>query len=812
MKEISKQIGYFYITLPIVFVTLFFGLIPVKYEAVLHTDNIVGEGICITYFCNPVSFSPFYEGKFYFGSELKKATIDGYHYDVDKLSFEISDVSSFDIIGLDSYVWMIHLKHYAGGELLTSVDRIETEDAVFTNTGSALHVEVIDPKTGISFNLQKQMIPPLFWLLYSAVVLAAALLVSLLVDVLSKRWTALPRILLGVSGIIVTILAGQFFCGSLPYVEFKYFVLNWTFLYALSVVISAVTLPCIGTVATMGFTLLWYIANYFVIALRGKPIMPTDLKAVATAAEVMGGYVFRPNWQMILGIIVVTMYAIGIVIAWKHWTKSDRIVAVDKAIPEMGENQRLPEENSETKNPVGRLKKEFNRNLKKDLVFRFAAITLAIIVCVAGVNTSTFKSLNSFAWDAVLLKSFHKEGMVLTFLKGVLNSRVKKPEGYSREIVNDYLAEYQRDVHDTDRIQPTNIIMVMNEAFSDLRTVGLDDNVDVMPFIDSLQKNTIEGRLHVSVFGGGTCNTEFEGLTGNTLAFLATGAYPYTENVIKPMFSLASYLNDRGYLTEAFHANTPQNWNRNIVYPYLGFEKFNSISDYCGVLENVPYLHGHPADTADYSFIEKVDEENKDRPRFLFNVTMQNHSGYERWEDVEEAESVSENVPYLYQDTRTYLSLVKASDDAVKQLVETYQDSDEPTMIIFFGDHQPGLPNVAREEVYNKAKTFLDFYTSKFFIWTNYETKSLHDVDVSANFLPYLILKQGNFPLPPYVQMLGEVYEKYPVVSAMGLISQDGQIYASVDDVLDDPVIQKYKLVQYANMFDVIDDGWFETE
>ena len=793
LKEVIRKIRYFPVLLPVVFALFFFGLMPVKYDAVMHTQNIEGEGICTTAICNPCSFQPFYQTAFYFGSELEKATITGCQYNVDQLYLDISNVTTFEIPSLDAYVWGIHVKHYDGNQLLTSAETLDIGTAVITNTGEAFHVDVKDPDAGTAFNLNKQMIPALFWVVYGTVVVLATLLLSLLAALFIRRWPVIGRILMGISGTMAVVLAGQFFCGSMPFAEFPYFVLNWLFIYAFSVVVGALTMPWIGTAATMGLTLFCYIANYFVIALRGKPVMPADLKAMGTAAEVMGGYVFKPTWQMIAGSLAVILYAVGLSIAWRKSRQAQYASGTGTAGP----------------------------SAKRRVIYRLAAIAAAVVVCVAGVNTTTFKNLNSFAWDVVLQKSFHQEGMVLTFLKSALNSRVKQPEGYSREQVDEYLSQYQSaaeaDAADSaaaaeDVIRPTNIIMVMNEAFSDLRTVGLNDNVDVMPFIDSLQENTIEGRLHVPVYGGGTCNTEFEALTGNTLAFLSAGAYPYTENITDEMFSLASYFRDQGYLTEAFHAHDPQNWNRDMVYPNLGFDKFNSFNDYYEALGDVPYLHGHPADTADYAFIEKVDEENQAQPRFLFNVTMQNHSGYEKWEDVEEAESVAENAPGLYQDTRTYLSLVKASDDAVKQLVETYKDSDEPTMIIFFGDHQPGLPDAAQSEIYTETDTFLDWYMSKFFIWTNYESEAMHDVDISANYLPYLILKQGNFEMPPYVQMLGELYKKYPVFSAMGVIDAEENIYASVSDVLEDPLVQKYQEVQYANMFDKIDDAWFKVK
>ena len=217
------------------------------------------------------------------------------------------------------------------------------------------------------------------------------------------------------------------------------------------------------------------------------------------------------------------------------------------------------------------------------------------------------------------------------------------------------------------------------------------------------------------------------------------------------------------------------------------------------------------ADATDYRYIEAVDAEKRDRPRFLFDVTLQNHSGYERWLDVERDESVAEYGDGLYVDTQIYLSLIKASDSAVRQLVETYKDSDEPTMIVFFGDHQPGLPSAAISEIYKDAQSQLDKYHSKMFIWTNYATEEAHDLRISANYLPWLILERGNFPLPPYVRMLREVCDKYPIITSQGVMDAEGNTYSSIAEVIDDPLIRKYQYIQYANLFDEIDAKWFEV-
>lgn len=753
------------------FILLFFGYLRPEYDLWLHTENVVGEGLVTVSLSAPVCFSPFYETQCAFGAEYEALCVPGIHYDVKSLPLVISGIESMEVESFDVYFHGLRIGHYEPEERFTADREFPGMKLSLSADGERVRFDFDDPDAGTTVGVNTHFPPGWFWFAYTAAVLALAFVLFAIFCFLADRVPALRLPILDAGGIFLALLAGCFFCGSLPYVNYTDFLLNWLFFFALALVIDALTLPFVGTLATMVFAAVWYIANYYVIIFRNKPIMPADLKAIGTAAEVMGGYNFTPSWRVVVGVILVLAYGAAVVLVWKRSRPTE-------------------------KPPV-----------KRQLLRRGITVAVAALLMVAGVNTRAFKSLDSFAWDAVLLKSFHEEGMVLTYLKSALNSAVKRPEGYSREAVDGYLLDYEAE--STEGVRPTNIIMVMNEAFSDLRTVGLDGRIDVMPFIDSLDENVVEGSLYVSVFGGGTCNTEFEALTGNTLAFLGTGAYPYTENVTDQLFSLASYFRDMGYLSEAFHANLAQNWNRNKVYPNLGFSEFHDISDYAEALGTIPTLHKQPADAADYAYIETVSEENSGTPRFLFNVTMQNHAGYERWEDVERDESVMEYGSELYLDAQVYLSLVRASDEAVRQLVETYRDSGEPTMIVYFGDHQPGLPAYAQGGIYNDVDSFLDFYKSKFFIWTNYEIETAHDVEISANYLPWLILELGNFPQPPYVRMLREVHEAYPVVSAMGVTDAAGTLYDSVNDLPDDLLIQKYRHIQYANLFDELDPAWF---
>ena len=762
------------VTLPFVFIMVFWGYLPLQYDIVLHTDNIVGEGICRSYGSQVDGRTAVNIVTFYFGSKLKEATIKGAYYDVGALYLVISDVSEFDIVSVDSYIKGIHLTHYDPVDILPNGETIVGETGKLSSKDDVLHVDVYNPAEGTTVTISKAFIPVWFLLLYFSGIILVAIALAILLGLFIERFPKTTLSLMSATSVAVTLLAGSFFCGSLAYMSYVHFLLNWLLVFAVALAINALTLPFLGTIITMAFITFWYIANYYVITLRGKPIMPADLKAICTAQEVMGGYTFGPSFKMILGVIIVVFYAVILVLIWRKKRNTEK------------------------------------ESLKSALLKRAAALAAALILIVAGINSKTFMNLNTFAWDTVLMKRFHSEGMVLSYLKTALNSGVKRPDGYSHEIVNNLLAEYEKKA-ESKGIQPTRIIMVMNEAFSDLRTVGLSNNIDVMPFIDSLSANTVSGNLYVSVFGGGTCNTEFEALTGNTLAFLEIGAYPYTEYVTKPLFSLATFFKALGYSAEAFHPNEADNWNRNIAYPNLGFEAFHSIEDFQEHREIIS-LHEQPADINDYLYIEDVDSHNQNQPRFLFDVTMQNHSPYDRWLNVEKAPSIEENGSQLYVDSQIYLSLIKASDDEVRQLIGDYQNSDDPTMIIFFGDHQPGLPGIAANEIYTNVQSNLDLYKSKFFIWTNYDTQEWHNAAISANYLPWLILDRGNFPLPPYVQMLKELYEHYPIISSQGVMDIEGNIYDSIADVMDDPLIRKYQYIQYANLFDDIDPAWFEVK
>ena len=144
----------------------------------------------------------------------------------------------------------------------------------------------------------------------------------------------------------------------------------------------------------------------------------------------------------------------------------------------------------------------------------------------------------------------------------------------------------------------------MNESFSDLGIVGnFETNEDYMPFVHSMQKgqkNTITGNLLVSTFGGGTANTEFEFLTGDTMAFLPFGCSPYQMYVKSEMPSLVGALEAQNYQTVAMHPYLSTSWNRPQVYQSFGFDEQCYEDSFPSDVERV---RGRVSDSASYKKI-----------------------------------------------------------------------------------------------------------------------------------------------------------------------------------------------------------------
>lgn len=507
------------------------------------------------------------------------------------------------------------------------------------------------------------------------------------------------------------------------------------------------------------------LANFYVLSFRSAPIMPWDIYSIKTAASVSDNFSYALGKETIF---VLIGFVILILLEWQT-----------------------------------------TLTLKGNWKIRIGGFLASLCVLFGFVHmlhqdstVTRFKLYDKLFTPTVMSK---RDGTAVAFLMELEYLTIDKPAHYSVKKAEELLIPYQEDTISKPQSTP-NIIVIMNEAFSDLSILGdFETNEDYMPFVHSLMKegteNTISGNLNVSVLGGNTANTEFEFLTGNTMAFLPQGSVAYQQYVRGEMPTLVSQLRDYGYKTVAMHPYNSTGWNRNTVYPSFGFSESLFIKDWT----NPERIRKYVSDKACYDkIIEQYEEKEENTPLFVFNVTMQNHSSYS-----EEFDNFKPDITVDGTNSKVlpnYLSLMKISDKAIEELIHYFSEEDEDTMIVFFGDHQP-TDSVAAPvwKLNGKSSSTLTFeeealrYKVPFFIWANFDINEEANVETSPNFLGNRVLEEAGIPLSDYRSFLADLEKKYPVISSIRVEDATGTS-SETTEVQND--LNDYAILQYYYLLD----------
>ena len=480
----------------------------------------------------------------------------------------------------------------------------------------------------------------------------------------------------------------------------------------------------------MGFFIFYGLANYFVFSFRSLPIQPWDLYSIRTAVSVAGNYDYDLTYEVKRSLRIFFVLLIVVAIGGKFNIRKKHLV--------------------------------------RGIGTALSVILLIVYVSILGNENFAINTLQIFDKPFFIDAMSYKNGTALAFIyEAKKYMTVEVPQGYNTNEQEKILASKETDVMQE---RKPNIIVIMDETFSDPSVLGdFDTNEDYMPFIHSLQngaENTVTGNLHVSVKGGNTANTEFEFLTGNTMAFLPQGSIAYQQFIHSEVPTLASYLQSIGYTTRAAHPYYANGWDRYKVYPLLGFQQADYVESFPQVK-----IRDYISDEAAFSYIEDAYENKGNSPLFFFEVTMQNHSGYTEKYDNFIPDVIMEDGGT--DELSTYLSLMKKTDSAFKDLIDYFSNQHEEVIVVFFGDHQPNDSVVEPILEHNgKATAALteqerkDRYVVPFVIWANFDIEEEHDIEISANYLSLLAFEKAGITLYPYQQFLKEIRMDIPVISA----------------------------------------------
>lgn len=382
---------------------------------------------------------------------------------------------------------------------------------------------------------------------------------------------------------------------------------------------------------------------------------------------------------------------------------------------------------------------------------------------------------------------------------------MSQPDGYSEEAIQALEKQYGTSDNTGSKDDPT-IIVIMNESFANLNLLGdITTNEDVTPFLDSMSDNTIKGYTLSSVFGAKTPDSEWEFLTGNSMAFLPSGSVPYQQYVSGNTYSLVSTLKERGYTCLSMHPYYATGWSRDKVYPLMGFDKSYFIDDF----DQTNIIRQYITDEELYNkIIDQYKAKTSNEKLFIMGVTMQNHGGYTDYYP-NFSDSITMTNGY-YSDVNQYLSLIHESDAALEKLITYFQGVDDKVEVVFFGDHQPSLNSSFYRQMNGKGLSGLtldeleDLFKVPFFIWTNYDSQEKDVQLTSLNYLSTMALEQANIELPTYNRFLKDLMEAVPAMNSRAYYSSASNSFFHYTEAsgTEKELLDKYEMLQYNNMFD----------
>ena len=582
------------------------------------------------------------------------------------------------------------------------------------------------------------------------------LFIAVLIIIVSQKYEVCTIIASGVCGASVLEL--------LSCIEFKSGIVSMMSVYNIMIVVGITLLlylitrrQSVSIIVTQLLMVILGLINYYYYYYRNEPFELADAVMADTALSIIDEYTYEINGLIIYVVLSAVLVTIAVVL-----------------------NNYRP----------------ISKRVKR----------MAWVYCIGMILGMYTASLDVSFWN--MGSSIGKYGYLASFAEYTKRDLIhSRPNGYSLERVSNIISRYDEEESTNSDVTP-DIVVIMDEAFCDLPSLyGFETDADCMPFIHSMADNTVSGWTFVSSFGGGTANTEWEFLTGNSMAFSDGASCPYVQYVKKETSSFARNLKDMGYETVAIHPYYGKNYNRDKVYPYMGFDEFINTDDSAGDFWNLRQY------SSDMSVVEKLislnESSHKDGSRFEFVVTMQNHGGYSSEESELDSLIYPVDEDLQYVQLEEYLSLVRYTDEAFQKLIEYYSSQDKPTIVVLFGDHQPGLDAEIYDAMEGDGAPDYKQHMVPFVIWTNYDIEESSGNITSINYLRTKILQIANLPMSNYDRFLIDCEEKYPAVYVYGYQDNEGNIFGMSDDIPDD-ILSEYKMLEYANLFDKAATKYFE--
>lgn len=456
-------------------------------------------------------------------------------------------------------------------------------------------------------------------------------------------------------------------------------------------------------------------------------------------------------------------------------------------------------------------------------VWYIRLIGTCICVLVAGIantaiyaDTELYDSYPIYGNTFFQVNQYNSRGLAYSFFHQLNTMRLKAPANYSTTAYQSLYTETTPVTSVTEQLP--HIIMIMGEAYSDLSEnahISFDGSVDPMENFRTLcaQENAVSGHIVVPNYGGGTSNTEYDVLTGLSTRFLGS-TQPSYSFIHKDIDALPYRLQTIGYDTAAIHPGDAWFYNRKNVYPDLGFADTYFLEDSFD-LQTQGY-GGYVNETVTIDKVISVLEEHietSDNPLFSFTVTIQNHAPYEKkYNDLPQNFVTDVPLTDTESDMLTqYFSGVADADRELGRLVSYAQQSTEPIVLVYFGDHLPGFSNGMEYfdildypiNLNGGLEEQMAVFETPYVIWANdaaaaqcnfaaqVDTAVLpENGQISAFYLGALTTELiGLDGLSPLFDTINSVRKQYPVIADLACVDAEGNYLTDLPNTLHEQIL-----------------------
>ncbi len=506
-------------------------------------------------------------------------------------------------------------------------------------------------------------------------------------------------------------------------------------------------------------------ANYYKLAFRDDPVIATDLTLLNEAGKMTENYALFLSDKLIAALALAALSIVLLALLARGKPRWPGRVAVGAAA-----------------------------------IVAAAALVPSYTDVAVYTRNAAFEHLNQWAST----QQYIARGLLYPFLHSVPDAIPHPPEGYSEREAEELLSRYEdADIPEDKKV---NIVGIMLEAFADFSGFEqIEFQQDVYAGLHALEAESYSGTLLTNIFAGGTVNTERGFLTGDPSGEYAPRA---------KTSSYVWYLKDQGYRTSGDHPSFQWFYNRENVNAYLGFDSYRYVENYY-----TQFTNGWVANDVIFmpELTASIQEQLKDAaPLFSFSVSYQGHGPYTTdqcwWGGVDDYIANYELDTESRYILANYLGSVMDTQSRLLAMADTFRASDEPIVLVVFGDHKPWLGN--GNSVYNALgidlsqstdESIYTYWSTPYLIWANDAAEKAigHDLvgegpTVSPCFLMDVLFEQLGWEGDAYMQAVRSCRAAVPVVHTAGFyLTADGTLTRQLDETQAELVRQLENLAYY---------------